>query len=158
MALPQIDLFLGSPIADPFDVLFGVLYEGNATASANKIVVDTIEGYKVVFKGSFTIVGGDVTGGTMTGYTVFAGSTKMMKGSGYAVDGAELFDTIEGYNVDSGPFDNLVIDIPIKIVGSDKSDFYQGIAAGSKIYTEYAAPKQYVLLFPGAEVRPSQHF
>jgi len=133
MALPQIKLFIGAPIADPWSALFDALDDGVATATSTRITVETPDGYKVVFKGTFTVVGGDVTGGTMTGFTVFAGSTKMMKGSGYSVDAAALFDAIETYNSDEGPFDALVIDIPTKVVGSNKGDFYEGTNGGSKI-------------------------
>ncbi|MCB1501500.1 MAG: hypothetical protein KDK07_17240 [Bauldia sp.] len=133
MALPELKVFTGSPIDDPWNAFGRALDQGVATASNTQIVVETTDGYTVVFTGSFTVVGGDVVGGTMTGFTAFAGSTRVMKGDGYSVDGAALFDAIQGYNVDEDPFNDLVIDIPTKFVGSSKGDEYQTRVAGSKI-------------------------
>ncbi|MCB1499230.1 MAG: hypothetical protein KDK07_05490 [Bauldia sp.] len=133
MVLPLIKSFVGAPLADPIDGFEHALSFGVVTATAGTIEVADPNGYKVVFDGSFTVVGGAISSGTMTGFTVFAGATKIMTGAGYAVDGAALYDALQHFNDDDEPFFNLVFDIPIKFVGSGKGDAFQTEAGGSKL-------------------------
>ncbi|HET7714100.1 MAG TPA: hypothetical protein VFK86_00580, partial [Bauldia sp.] len=67
-----------------------------------------------------------VTGGTMTGYDVFAGSTKVLKASGFSISGSALFDALENINTNSDPFFDLFENVPLEIVGSNLDDFLDG--------------------------------
>ncbi|MCB1501499.1 MAG: calcium-binding protein [Bauldia sp.] len=124
---PEIQTFVGGPVTLPFlPALYyymGYALDGDLQPpTKSKITLTTADGHKIVFKGDFTVTGGDVTGGTMTKFTVFAGSTKVVEGSGYDVDAAALFDALQTYGTDSSPFNELVLDQPTKYVGSEFDD------------------------------------
>lgn len=82
--MQQIKSLIGNPVLTPLPFLTPIqfldtaLYYGTVVASATKIVVSSPEGAKAVFTGDFTVSGNDVTGGTMTGFTVYLGSTKLI--------------------------------------------------------------------------------
>lgn len=77
-------------------------------------------GLSIVFKGSFTVSGGDVAGGTVTSFDVYLGSTKLIAGSKFSIDAAELFDAIQA---DPASVHDLVYNSePIKFVGSNQDD------------------------------------
>ncbi|HET7714097.1 MAG TPA: calcium-binding protein [Bauldia sp.] len=122
--MAEIKLLVGGPVDYfPFDYINVALDTGTATASVTEIIVLASNGVKVVFYGTFTVDGGgDVTAGTMTGYDVFAGSTKVVKATGYSTSGAALFDAIQGFSVDDDPFYDLILNVPLKVIGSPKDD------------------------------------
>jgi Ca2+-binding RTX toxin-like protein len=123
MALPKISQLLGEPVTDPWDPFDEAIYGGDPLPpTATEIVLASENGYKVVFKGSFTVAGGDVTGGTMTGYDVFAGTTKVMKATGYNVDGAAFFDAVQNLSVSEDDFIDLLFALPLKFRGSNQDD------------------------------------
>ncbi|MCB1499231.1 MAG: hypothetical protein KDK07_05495 [Bauldia sp.] len=135
--LPQIELLLGSPVTFPFlPVTFyaQVALGGQIQPpTSSKITVISESGFKIVFKGDFTVAGSDVTGGTMTKFTVFAGTTKAMEGTGYEVDAAALFDALQVYGVDSQPFYDLIVNLPTKYKGSDLDDGIFGSEGADKL-------------------------
>lgn len=134
MALPQVKYLYGQPTAQPQSAFYNALFDGVlAPPTATKIVITAPNGARIVFKGEFTVVGGDVTGGTMTGYTVFAGSTKMENGKGFEIDGAALFDALQNYQMDTGPFFDLFFSDPRKIVGSKQDDYIDGTSGNDKL-------------------------
>ncbi|MBN9020724.1 MAG: calcium-binding protein [Rhizobiales bacterium] len=127
MALPKIKAFTGSPLADAEQPFYSALYAGTLEpATTTEFVVSTDYGYRVVFHGSFTVVGGEVTGGTVTGYDAFAGSTQTLKASGYSFEAAAFFEAVQNYNLDSEPFYDIVEAQPIKFIGSDYGDRFGG--------------------------------
>lgn len=88
-------------------------------------VIDA-DGHTLAFAGSFTVVDGEITGGTVTGFAARAGSTATTIGSGYAIPATALVEalkeSIEGDN--DGPFWDL-------IRGSPSSRAAPRLAAGS---------------------------
>jgi Ca2+-binding RTX toxin-like protein len=134
MALPLIKLLTGYPIANPSSAFFGPLYGGDLEPpTTTQIVVSNEFGYRLIFTGSFTVAGGDVTGGTVTGFETFAGATKMETGSGFAIDGAALFDALQLVGTDSDPFFDLFDGAGQKIVGSKYIDEFGGTEFGDKL-------------------------
>jgi Ca2+-binding RTX toxin-like protein len=123
MALPKISQLLGEPVTEPWDAFDEAVYAGELLPpTATQIVITSENGYKVVFKGSFTVAGGDVTGGTMTGYEVFAGTTQVMKASGYDVGGAALFDALQNLPTSEDDFIDLLFALPLRFKGSKQDD------------------------------------
>lgn len=123
MALAQINLLTGSPVANPFGFMSDALFEGIVqTPTTSDIVVSQTNGSHIVFHGTFTLVGSDVTAGTVTGFDVFAGSTNVMKGSGFSIPAESFFDALQNFQVDSGPYFDIFDNIPIKLLGSSLGD------------------------------------
>ncbi len=127
MALPKLKLLTGDPVADPLSPYFNALFNGDLqTPTASMIVVSEPSGGRIVFTGNSTVVGSDVTAGTVTGYDVFAGSTKVSKASGLSIEAASLFDALQGFDVNSGPFFDIFDNIALKVVGSNLDDRING--------------------------------
>lgn len=107
----------------------GDAVEGDViTATATRVTVAHDDGYRVVFHGDFTVAGLTVTGGTMTGFDVYVGSTKVMKARGYNTPATDVGDAV---NAGFGDFLSLVFG-GAKIVGSKGSDQFF-IPAGAKV-------------------------
>ena len=70
-----------SPLNDLQSALAGT--EGLGTATTWEFA--DASGRKVIFKGTFTVLGGVVQDGTVSGFEVFNGAVKVMTGSGYAL-------------------------------------------------------------------------
>ena len=128
MALSQMELLYGLPVFDPWQTFTRILYTSDPqVASSTKIVVTSEYGGKIVFTGSFTVTGGVVTGGTMTGFKVFANDTKVLVGSNYSTDAVALSAAIaEWQSFNAEPLYDLISEIPLKIVGSDDDDRIEG--------------------------------
>ncbi len=76
--------------------LIGVIADGTFTkASKHKLVLDGGADGRFVFKGKFDVEAGEVTGGTIKGYTAFANGEKLMKASDVRMDFTELKDGLE---------------------------------------------------------------
>jgi Ca2+-binding RTX toxin-like protein len=124
--MQQIKALVGSPVLSFFPIEVTILmdealYFGTAVPSADEIVVKGSI-VKVVFTGEFDVAGDEVTGGTMTGFGVWIGNTKMLAAEGYSVPGAALFDAIEIYGTDDDPFDELIEGAATEFVGSKYGD------------------------------------
>ena len=76
-----------------------------------------------MFTGDFTVSGNDVTGGTMTGFALYLGPTKILEATGFSTDAAELYDAILAYSSSEVPFDDLIPGAATKFVGSKFGDF-----------------------------------
>jgi Ca2+-binding RTX toxin-like protein len=128
MALSQMELLFGLPVFDPWQTFTRILYTSETQiASPTQIVVPSEYGGKIVFTGSFTVAGGVVTGGTMTGFKVFANDTKVLVGSNYSTDAVALSAAIDQWQLfNTEPLYDLISEIPLKIVGSDDDDHIEG--------------------------------
>lgn len=128
MALSQMELLYGLPVFDPWQSFTRILYTSDPqVASPNKIVLTSEFGGKIVFTGTFTVTGGVVTGGTMTGFKVFANDTKVLVGSNYSTDAVALSAAITQWQAfNTEPLYDLISEIPLKIVGSDDDDHIEG--------------------------------
>jgi Ca2+-binding RTX toxin-like protein len=128
MALSQMELLFGLPVFDPWQTFSRILYTSDPqVASPTKIVLTSEYGGKIVFTGSFTVTGGVVTDGTMTGFKVFANDTKVLVGSNYSTDAVALSAAIaEWQSFNPDPLYDLISDIPLKIIGSDDDDRIEG--------------------------------
>ena len=130
MALPKATVLVGAPLNDdPWDPVYYVIEDGTiGPASATQFAVTDTYGNKVVFTGSFTVAGGGVTGGTVTGFTAFIGSTATVTGSGYAIAATALVDAIKDAidNGNDNGFWDLVWERPLVQVGSALDDYIRG--------------------------------
>jgi Ca2+-binding RTX toxin-like protein len=122
MARPHISILYGEPIAYPWDALYRPLWSGELQPpTANEFVLTDGDSFRVVFEGNFTVVGGDVTGGTVTGFSAFAGSTKMVEGAKFEIEAAALFDSLETTGSPFLYFD-MIFGRGIKWIGSQFDD------------------------------------
>lgn len=130
----SLKLLEGRPQFSPFYVLGSVLTDGIAgTPQPQSFTLTTPDGMKIVFKGSFTIAGGAITGGTVTGFDVFFGSTKVMKAGGQSIDYATVADAItDAKAFNSGPFFELFTAYA-KLKGSSHDDVIHGSIGGKII-------------------------
>jgi hypothetical protein len=125
--MATIKLLTGFPIGDPWNAFYGALYgDADAIATSTSISLTTPYGYTLVFTGSFTVVGGAVTAGTMTGFEAYAGSTKVLSGSSYSLDGAALYNAIVTFETDTDPFFDLFFGVPTRFQGSQLGDDIHG--------------------------------
>ena len=127
MTLPKIKLLTGLPIADPWSSFYSAIYDGDLlNPTSTQIVVSQAGGNRIVFHGNFTVVGNDVTGGTVTGFDVFAGSTKVAKATNFSFAAGAFFDALQQIQIDTQPFFNLFNGQSTKIVGSNLDDYVGG--------------------------------
>lgn len=123
MALPEFKYLVGSPLAEPLQPFYAALNFGTLEpATATEFVVTDEYGNSVVFHGNFTVVGGEVTGGTLTGFDVFSGATKTIKATGYSYDAAATFEAVRDYGMDSGPLFDILDSQATKFIGSKLGD------------------------------------
>src|SRR4051794_7112880 len=92
MALPTMQIFHGQPVYGWAGwTFFGIAQTGHyAPPHQHSIALVTDAGERIVFKGDFTIQGGAVVGGTVTGFSLFEGSLKLATATGYSVDYADF--------------------------------------------------------------------
>jgi Ca2+-binding RTX toxin-like protein len=126
MALPIIRKLFDSPLPDGDGSLEDSLESGMfQPATDTRFEVGIPGQVTTVFKGSFTVSGGEVTGGTITGYVTHLGETKMLEASGFNLDAATTIAAIEAFQ--GGDFDAYFTtfyanDTAKKVVGSRYSD------------------------------------
>lgn len=129
--MAKMKLHNGFPIGDPWAAFYAALGDDTTPiATSTEITLTTEGGNRLVFKGTFTVVAGEVTAGTMTSFETFAGATKVFSGSDFSIDGAALFDAIEVFETDDGQaFHELLYAPPIEFKGSKLDDYIEGGAA-----------------------------
>jgi hypothetical protein len=136
LPMHQIKYLVGSPVLTPYpfvtplNILDAAFSPGTVEATETGIEVKGDFGARVVFTGTFTVSGGEVTGGTMTGFEVYLGKTLMTEAKGYSTAGAALFDAIETYDSDSEPFYSLILGAPTRYVGSKFNEMITDGLAG----------------------------
>lgn len=109
----------GAPHFNPMQALSDAINNGDViSATTTRVKIATDDGQTVVFRGNFTVAGLMVTGGTMTGFDVYTGSTKVMKARGYNTPATDVGDAA---NAGFGDFLTLVFG-GAKIVGSKGPD------------------------------------
>ena len=128
-----VQLYIGFPVAEPVSMARKFFDSAEITkTTATKIVLKDDAGGKMVFYGDYTVNG--ETTGTMTGFKYKDDGVKLMEGSGYEVDAADLLDALDESpkKVDAAVgeietvFDLLFPD-GILIKGSDQGDYLIGI-------------------------------
>src|SRR5258707_1359245 len=95
----RIWTFLQSqPAFDPEATFYNVVRNGSGAAfDAHHVVLADAFGDRISFTGDFVINGGKLIGGTVTGFDVFTGSTKVMHAAGYNVSYVTLATDITAY-------------------------------------------------------------
>ena len=63
--------------------------------TSHSIARTDLAGHKIVFKGDFVIDNGTLTGGTVHGFDVYYGSTKVLTATGYSVAFSQVQAAIE---------------------------------------------------------------
>lgn len=136
---------------DPVEIgasLFRVITEGTfAKASKHKLVLDGGDDGRFVFKGKFDLEAGEVTGGTIKGYTAFANGEKLMKASDIRIDFTELKDGLEDGDAAvrlllsadrafGSRDDDAILAIAKRIKAGDGDDFIVGQFVNKRIYGE----------------------
>jgi Ca2+-binding RTX toxin-like protein len=112
------------PVFNPEETLDAVMVFGFGTgADAHHVRLADAAGDRVVFTGSFAFSGGTLTGGTVTGFDVFTGSTKVLHATGYDVSYVTLANAIAAYQADSSdPTLGMLLDHGTKYLGSSGAD------------------------------------
>ena len=87
-------------------------------------------------RGYFTISGGVVTGGTTTGYNVFAGdNTKVIKASGFDVSATDLINAINQWQMfNDYLLQQVLLDLPTKFIGSELGDFTKSVYGSGSVF------------------------
>jgi Ca2+-binding RTX toxin-like protein len=129
----KVEFLKGSPLFLPLNPLDDVLIHGEVVGpQAQSVPVLTPEGLRMVFKGEFVLSGSDVTSGTITGFDLYVGSTKVMKAQGFAVSVTDVkaaFDAAHNMS-DTSQFYRLFF-ADAKLAGSKTDDVLVGYS-GSK--------------------------
>ena len=126
MALPIIRKLIDSPLPDGDGSFEDSLSAGTFGPATNTRFEVGIPGQvTTVFKGTFTVSGGEVTGGTITGYVTHLGETKVLEASGFSLDAVTTIAAIEAFQ--GGDFDAYfrtfyANDTAKKLVGSGYAD------------------------------------
>jgi hypothetical protein len=108
-------------------VIYNSVYNGTfGNATATSVSLTTMYGQQIVFKGSFTVAGGVVTGGTVTGFDAYVGTTIVGVGEGYNFSYADLTNAIQQAKMVSfEAIQDLWYD-PAKYIGSKYADSLTG--------------------------------
>jgi Ca2+-binding RTX toxin-like protein len=132
MAFPVITHLVGgqnvSPVSDLESALAGT--EGLGTATSWEFS-DT-SGHKVVFTGTFSVVGGIVQDGTVTGFELFDGAVKVMTGSGYALSDEAILKAHDAAIADDYTVFYPTFFREVREVGSPDSDRMYGATEQGK--------------------------
>jgi Ca2+-binding RTX toxin-like protein len=126
--MAQIKFLSGFPALEPWSPISSMYLGALQTPSATSFTVLNTNGTSVVFHGQFTVSGGVVTGGTVTGFDALHGSTKVISGKGLSVSALDVLDSISTAlsTGNSGPlFEDLHQGVT-RIVGSELDDVIIG--------------------------------
>jgi Ca2+-binding RTX toxin-like protein len=126
--MAQIKFLSGFPALAPWSPISSIYFGTLQTPSATSFTVLNPNGTSVVFHGQFTVSGGVITGGVMTGFEALIGSTKVMSGKGFQVSATSLLDSIDTYQGtgSSGPLLDHLNEGVTKILGSKLDDAISG--------------------------------
>lgn len=132
MPRPTIEYQTGSPfVTDVWEPLYRVLETGVIdSVSENRIVLVDVTGDRLIFSGSFILTGEEITGGTVTGFSVRSGAGEVMQGYDYSFSVIELLDALVNVASDDDAFWELIWDAPLNQVGSDLDDTLWGNPGG----------------------------
>jgi Ca2+-binding RTX toxin-like protein len=129
-----IKFHFGAPQMYPWAPFYDVLDNGELQPpEATKITFADDGDRRLVLHGDFTIDNGVVTGGAVTGFSVYVGSLEVIAGSSYDIAATELVDAIEDFQNDNDPFWELIWDVPLVQFGSKQDDEMWGNDLGGKI-------------------------
>ncbi|MCB1501498.1 MAG: hypothetical protein KDK07_17230 [Bauldia sp.] len=113
----------------PYFLLSQTLIDGAIGApGSHSFTLSTADGMKMVFHGNFTVAGGAITGGTVKGFDLFFGSTKVMKAAGASIDYAAVAAAIS--DAQGGPGTQSFFELfasSAKLKGSSDDDYLQGV-------------------------------
>ena len=119
-----------SPLNDLQSALAGT--EGLGTATTWEFA--DASGRKVIFKGTFTVLGGVVQDGTVSGFEVFNGAVKVMTGSGYALSDNAILKAHDAAIADDYTIFYSTFFREVREVGSADSDRMYGSTETGKFF------------------------
>jgi Ca2+-binding RTX toxin-like protein len=124
--------FPDSVFGDFHLAVLGSIY-GPATTTELPLVGPPRE---LVFTGDFDVIGGEVTGGTVTGFKLYKAGVLVLSATGYAIDVLALVDAVAGFNSDDkATLQSLLYARPMTIYGSAENDIpMQGGKAADVIH------------------------
>ncbi len=134
MTLPQIHHLAGEPDFFPIANFQFALGGTQGPATGTTIEFADNSENKIVFKGSFTVVGSTAEGGTATGFDLYHGAVKLMTGSGYDLPYNLLLDAANAAELDHFTFFYSVFFSRVREVGSAMGDFMYGSMEKGKFY------------------------
>ncbi len=129
----QAKSYIGQPIFSPGIVIGDAVFGGSVTsATTTTFTAESSQGdMRVVFKGTFTVSGGVVTGGTVESFTAFAGETKVADAKGYSLNAASLYTAIQTDDYDA--IEDALFNVASKVIGSKQDDRTYGSDFGDKL-------------------------
>lgn len=145
MAFPVIRHLVGGPNVSPLsDLQIALTTEiPNATSTTWEFTGPGMSTTRIMFTGSFQVVGGFVQDGIATGFDVYVGNVKVLSGSGYsltdnAVLGARAAAIADDYTIFYSTFFSRVREIGTpdsdRMYGSTEKGKFLGMAGDDFLY------------------------
>jgi len=126
MALPVIHHLVGGPNVSPISDLQSALAGAEGLGTTTTWEFADGAGNKVVFTGTFAVVGGVVQDGTVTGFDLFDGAVKVMTGSGYALSDEAILKAHDAAIADDYTVFYPTFFSEVRAVGSPDTDRMYG--------------------------------
>jgi hypothetical protein len=113
------------PAFNPQATLDDVLRLGSPTsASAHHVFLRDASGDRFVLDGDFAVTGGVPTGGTVTGFEVFMGATKVIHATGYDLSYDSVANAIGAYQLNDGdPTLSQLLETGTTYIGTTGTDY-----------------------------------
>jgi Ca2+-binding RTX toxin-like protein len=145
MAFPVIQHLVGGQNASPLgDLQFGLTTEvPNATATTWTFTGPGMSTTRVVFTGSFIVLGGVVQDGVVTGFDVFVANVKVLTGSGYSLTDNAILKArdaavADDYTIFYSTFFREVLEVGSadtdRMYGSTKAGKFLGLGGDDFLY------------------------
>ena len=123
---------VGGPNVSPVSDLQSALAGAEGPAPRPRGSSPTAAGNKVVFTGTFSVVGGVVQDGTVTGFDLFDGAVKVMTGSGYALSDEAILKAHDAAIADDYTVFYPTFFSEVRAVGSADTDRMYGATEKGK--------------------------
>jgi len=132
MALPVIHHLVGGQNVSPVGDLQAALAGTEAPGTATTWTFANAAGQKVVFTGTFTVLGGFVQSGTVTGFDLYDGAVKVMTGSGFAISYSAILNAHDAAIADDYTVFYPTFFREVRAVGSADGDRMYGATEEGK--------------------------
>jgi Ca2+-binding RTX toxin-like protein len=152
MPVPVITHLVGGQNASPISDLQRALNTELPTATATtwEFSGPGMSTTRVVFTGSFDVVGGFVQDGTVTGFAVYVGTAKVLSGSGFALSDEAILKAHDAAIADDYTVFYPTFFREVRVIGSADTDRMYGSTEKGKFFGK--AGDDFLYGGPGSEV------